>query len=195
LNRQEKLKLLKLFICFFKIGLFTFGGGFAMIPLMEKELVNKHHWVKKRDFVNSIALTQSVPGAIAFNLAVYFGHDVMGIIGSLVCVVAVALPSVLIILGIAVFFSTFSEMEIVQNIFKGIRPAVVALIIYAAINIGTHLKWDAALFLIVIAATSVSIVFSFNPVLLILVSFVIGTGKYLYDKAKKKKSNCDSCKK
>ncbi len=166
-----------------------------MIPLMEKELVNKHHWVKKRDFVNSIALTQSVPGAIAFNLAVYFGHDVMGIIGSLVCVVAVALPSVLIILGIAVFFSTFSEMEIVQNIFKGIRPAVVALIIYAAINIGTHLKWDAALFLIVIAATSVSIVFSFNPVLLILVSFVIGTGKYLYDKAKKKKSNCDSCKK
>ncbi|HPF16553.1 MAG TPA: chromate transporter [Thermotogota bacterium] len=195
MNRQEKLKLLKLFICFFKIGLFTFGGGFAMIPLMEKELVNKHHWVKKRDFVNSIALTQSVPGAIAFNLAVYFGHDVMGIIGSLVCVVAVALPSVLIILGIAVFFSTFSEMEIVQNIFKGIRPAVVALIIYAAINIGTHLKWDAALFLIVIAATSVSIVFSFNPVLLILVSFVIGTGKYLYDKAKKKKSNCDSCKK
>jgi len=195
MNSKEKLKLLKLFGCFFKIGLFTFGGGFAMIPLMEKELVNKHHWVKKRDFINSIALTQSVPGAIAFNLAVYFGHDVMGIVGSLVSVIAVALPSVLIILGIAMFFSTFSEIEIVQNIFKGIRPAVVALIIYAAINIATHLKWDVAMIVILIAATLVSILFSINPILLIMVSFAIGTIVFLYNKYyKKKKSDCNSCK-
>ena len=196
MRRKEKLKLLKLFICFFKIGLFTFGGGFAMIPLMEEELVNKHHWVKKKDFINSIALTQSVPGAIAFNLAVYFGHDVMGIIGAFVSVIAVALPSLLIILVIAMFFSAFNEVEIVQNIFKGIRPAVVALILYAALNIATHLKWNYYMLIVLISATVVSIVFSINPILLIVASFVMGTVMFIIKRRKKReKSNYGNSKK
>lgn len=192
MNKKEKLKLLKLFVCFFKIGLFTFGGGFAMIPLMEKELVNKHHWVKKRDFINSIALTQSVPGAIAFNLAIYFGHDVMGIIGAIVSVIAVALPSLFIILLIAIFFASFSEIELVQHIFKGIRPAVVALIMYAAINIATHLNWDYAMVIVLVLATIVSILFSINPILLITASFVFGISMFIIEKRRKgKKSNSD----
>jgi len=193
LNKKEKLKLLKLFVCFFKIGLFTFGGGFAMIPLIEKELVHKYHWVKKRDFINSIALTQSVPGAIAFNMAVYFGHEVMGILGAVVSVIAVALPSLFIILFIAVFFfSSFSEIEIVQNLFKGIRPAVVALIIYAALNIATHIKWNYAMLVVLISATVVSTVFSVNPILLIIGSFSIGTVMFMIKiRKKKKKTNCD----
>ena len=196
MKNKEKLKLLKLFICFFKIGLFTFGGGFAMIPLMEEELVYKHHWVKKRDFINSIALTQSVPGAIAFNLAVYFGHDTIGIIGALVSVIAVALPSLFIILSIAMFFSTFSEIEIVQNIFKGIRPAVVALIMYAALNIATHLKWNYYMLITLVSATFVSILFSINPIFLIIASFVIGTVMFIIKgRSKKKRSDCGSCKK
>ena len=196
MNKKEKLKLLKLFVCFFKIGLFTFGGGFAMIPLMEEELVHKHHWVKKRDFINSIALTQSVPGAIAFNLAVYFGHDVMGIIGAIVCVIAVALPSLFIILLIAIFFSTFSEIEIVQNIFKGIRPAVVALIMYAALNIATHLKWNLYMLITLGSAIFVSIFFSVNPIFLIIASFLIGTVMFIINgRSKKKNSDCGKCKK
>ncbi|MFP4460968.1 MAG: chromate transporter [Thermotogota bacterium] len=196
LKRKDKLKLLKLFVCFFKIGLFTFGGGFAMIPLMEEELVHKHHWVKKRDFINSIALTQSVPGAIAFNLAVYFGHDTLGFIGALVSVIAVALPSLFIILAIAMFFSTFSEIQIVQNIFKGIRPAVVALIMYAALNIAMHLKWNTSMLIILASATLVSILFSVNPIFLIIVSFVIGTMMFIIrGQRKKKKSDCENCKK
>jgi len=196
LKKKEKLKLLKLFVSFFKIGLFTFGGGFAMIPLVEEELVHKQHWVKKRDFINSIALTQSVPGAIAFNLAVYFGHDAMGIIGALVSVIAVALPSLFIILAIAMFFSAFSEIQIVQNIFKGIRPAVVALIMYAALNIATHLKWNISMLIILVSATVVSILFSVNPIFLIIVSFAIGTVMFIFrERSKKKKSDCRSCKK
>lgn len=196
MNKKEKLKLLKLFVCFFKIGLFTFGGGFAMIPLMEEELVHKHHWVKKRDFINSIALTQSVPGAIAFNLAVYFGHDVMGIIGAIVCVIAVALPSLFIILLIAIFFSTFSEIEIVQNIFKGIRPAVVALIMYAALNISTHLNWNLYMLITLGSAIFVSILFSVNPIFLITASFLIGTVMFIIKgRSKKKKSDSGKCKK
>ena len=167
-----------------------------MIPLMEEELVHKHHWVKKRDFINSIALTQSVPGAIAFNLAVYFGHDTMGIIGALVSVIAVALPSLFIIMIIAVFFSAFSEIEIVQNIFKGIRPAVVALIMYAALNIATHLKWNYYMLITLVSATFVSIVFSINPIFLILVSFAIGIVMFVIRKRTKwKKSDCGRCKK
>ena len=167
-----------------------------MIPLMEEELVHKHHWVKKRGFINSIALTQSVPGAIAFNLAVYFGHDVMGIIGAFVSVIAVALPSLLIILVIAMFFSAFNEVEIVQNIFKGIRPAVVALILYAALNIATHLKWNYYMLIVLISATVVSIVFSINPILLIVASFVMGTVMFIIKRRKKReKSNCGNCKK
>ncbi len=167
-----------------------------MIPLMEKELVDKHHWVKKRDFINSIALTQSVPGAIAFNLAVYFGHDVMGIIGAAVCVIAVALPSLLIILLIAIFFSTFSEIEIVQKIFKGIRPAVVALIMYAALNIATHLKWNLYMLITLGSAIFVSIFFSVNPIFLIIASFLIGTVMFIINgRSKKKNSDCGKCKK
>lgn len=158
-----------------------------MIPLMEKELVDKHHWVKKRDFINSIALTQSVPGAIAFNLSIYFGHEAMGFLGAFVSVVAVALPSLLIILAVAVFFTSFSEIEIVQNLFKGIRPAVVSLILYAALNIATHMKWHYVLLIIFSASVFVLVLFSINPIYLIIFAFGLGSLVYLQKKKHRKK--------
>src|SRR5690554_4856774 len=104
-NSQGRVyKLLKLFFTFFKLGLFTFGGGFAMIPLLEKEIVDKQEWVDKEKFIDAISVTQSVPGAVAINLSIFFGYNLLGVWGALMAAFAVVLPSFIIILIVAIFF-------------------------------------------------------------------------------------------
>lgn len=184
MNKSFK-KLLKIFVTFFKIGLFTFGGGFAMIPLMEKELVGRQEWIEKDKFIDSISITQSVPGAVAVNLAIFFGYNVSGFIGALVAAIAVALPSFAIILLIAIFFTSFSQYPLVQNIFKGIRPAVVGLIIYASIDLAKYVSWSPALLSTIIGVLIFGIILNANPIFLILA--VIGLGSMVYKKKQKKK--------
>ena len=113
---------------FFKIGLFTIGGGYAMVPLIEEEIVNKKQWIAKEDFIDLLAIAQSVPGVFAVNLSIFIGYKLRKFPGALAMALGTILPSFLIILGIALFFQRFKEYEAVENIFKGIRPAVVALI-------------------------------------------------------------------
>lgn len=170
---KEKSLLFKLFLMFFKIGLFTFGGGYAMIPVMEKELVDNHKWLKKEDFIDCISLTQAVPGPIAFNMSIYLGYEVEGFLGAFVSVIGVALPSVIIIVTIAAFFANFTEYEIIQNMFRGIRPAVVALIAYAAVNIARHLKWTWSMACIAVAALILNTFLGLNPIYLIIMSFAL----------------------
>lgn len=179
---KEKKLLIKLFMMFFKIGLFTFGGGYAMIPVMEKELVHRHHWLKKSDFIDCISLTQAVPGPIAFNMSIYLGYEVKGLRGAFVSVLGVAMPSVFIIMLVAVFFTNFTEYEIVQNMFKGIRPAVVALIVYAAVNIARHLKWTWSMVAIALAALFLKSFMGWNPIYLIIISFILSIVVYLLKK-------------
>ena len=116
------------FLSCFKIGSFTIGGGYAMIPLIEKEFVEQKKWISKDDFIDILALAQSAPGILAINVAIFIGYRLKGIRGSIITALGTALPSFLIILAIALFFNNFKENTAVQNIFKGIRPAVVALI-------------------------------------------------------------------
>ena len=116
------------FKTFFKIGAFTLGGGYAMIPIIESEVVRKKEWINKDEFVDLIAVAQSCPGVFAINLSTYIGYKLKGTKGAICTSVATALPSFLIILCIAMFFSRFQDNAIVESIFKGIRPAVVDLI-------------------------------------------------------------------
>ena len=116
------------FLSCFKIGSFTIGGGYAMIPLIEKEFVEQKKWISKDDFIDILALAQSAPGILAINVAIFIGYRLKGIRGSIITALGTALPSFLIILAIALFFTNFKDNTAVQNIFKGIRPAVVALI-------------------------------------------------------------------
>ena len=116
------------FLSCFKIGSFTIGGGYAMIPLIEKEFVEQKKWISKDDFIDILALAQSAPGILAINVAIFIGYRLKGIRGSIITALGTALPSFLIILAIALFFCNFKDNTAVQNIFKGIRPAVVALI-------------------------------------------------------------------
>lgn len=120
---------LKLFISFFKIGAFTFGGGWAMIPLIEREVVDKQNWIKQEDFVDALAIAQSLPGVLAVNISILIGNKLRGLKGCLMATLGTILPSFLIILAIAIWFVQTYDNPVVERIFKGIRPAVVALIV------------------------------------------------------------------
>lgn len=120
---------LKLFISFFKIGAFTFGGGWAMIPLIEREVVDKQNWIKREDFVDALAIAQSLPGVLAVNISILIGNKLRGLKGCLMATLDTILPSFLIILAIAIWFVQTYDNPVVERIFKGIRPAVVALIV------------------------------------------------------------------
>ena len=120
---------LKLFISFFKIGAFTFGGGWAMIPLIEREVVDKQNWIKREDFVDALAIAQSLPGVLAVNISILIGNKLRGLKGCLTATLGTILPPFLIILAIAIWFVQTYDNPVVERIFKGIRPAVVALIV------------------------------------------------------------------
>ena len=128
----EEMKYLILFLTFAKIGMFTIGGGYAMIPLIEREIVNKK-WMTKNDFMEMFALTQSLPGVFAVNISIFVGY-------SLVCALATILPSFVIMMLIAMFFARFQDNQTMIRIFNGIRPAVVALIVFPCISAVRALK-------------------------------------------------------
>lgn len=117
-----------MFTSFVRIGSFTIGGGYAMIPLIQKEVVESKKWMDAHEFIDMLAMAQSAPGVIAINTAIFIGYKMKGIKGSLVTTLGSALPSFLIILAVAMVFTNFRDNLVVERIFKGIRPAVVALI-------------------------------------------------------------------
>lgn len=131
-----------LFLTFVKIGMFTIGGGYAMIPLIEREVISKG-WLGKQDFMDLFAVTQSIPGIFAVNISIFVGYKLKKLSGSIVCALGTILPSFVIILAIALFFNHFQDNIWVIKTFNGIRPAVVALILVPCINAARslHLKW------------------------------------------------------
>ena len=177
MNKNIK-RLLKMFLTFFKIGLFTFGGGLAMIPIMEKEFVDKQGWVDKEKFVNAVSITQTVPGAVAINMSIFFGYNIAGLAGALVAALGIALPSFLVILTIALVFRNFNDYLIVQNILKGIRPAVVALIIYAGLDLAKYIDWDLPLAITTTLVLIIALSFAVNPAFLILMAIIFGSISY-----------------
>ena len=118
----------QMFITFVRIGAFTIGGGYAMIPLIQREVVQVRKWMSPKEFIDMLALAQSAPGVIAINTAIFIGYKLKGVRGSIVTALGCALPSFFIILLIAMVFTNFKDSPVVERIFKGIRPAVVALI-------------------------------------------------------------------
>lgn len=125
--RERKL-LWQLFTTMLKIGLFTFGGGYAMIPLFEEELVMKNGWIERKEFVDLIAIAESTPGPIAINSATYIGYRLWGVWGSVVATVAICIPSFVIIYAISLFFDAFLTISYVGYAFRGIQVCVIYLI-------------------------------------------------------------------
>lgn len=177
-----------MFITFFKIGLFTFGGGLAMIPIFEKEFVDNQGWIEKDKLVNAISITQTVPGSVAINMSIFFGYNIAGFAGAVVAAVGVALPSFLVILTIALLFRNFNDYLIIQNILKGIRPAVVGLIIYAGFDLSKYIDWTPSLTATISFVIVLGLVFAVNPAFLILMAIIFGTISHKKDLFKKFKN-------
>ena len=155
---MTKSHLSSFFSCFAKIGAFTIGGGYAMIPIIQKEVVDKRGWISEEDFMDVLAISQSAPGILAVNISIFLGHKLRGTRGSIVATLGSTLPSFTIILLIAMFFAGYQDNPTVIKIFKGIRPAVVALIAVPMINMAKKAKlniYTGAL----AAATSLLIIF------------------------------------
>ncbi|POZ93575.1 chromate transporter [Petrotoga halophila] len=167
--------LLKMFITFFKIGLFTFGGGYAMIPLMEKEVVENKKWVEKDKFTDTVSLTQTIPGAVAINLSILVGYNIRGVLGSVISTIGVSLPSFIIILVIAFTLTKTAGLSVLQSAFEGIRPAIAALIVYAGISLSKSVKWSIPLVLLTAGAFVAIGAFKINPIYIIVIAFIIGS--------------------
>jgi len=182
--------LWELFITFFKIGAFTFGGGWAMISIIEREIVDKHKWLPREDFLDLLAIAQSLPGILAVNIASVIGDNIRKTRGAVTAALGSILPSFLIILFIAMFLTpdTIKDNHVISSVFMGIRPAVVALIIAPVINAAkaAKLNWITVWIPVVVALMiSVGPGFTSNPILYIIVG---GVGGWLYSLYQSKKS-------
>ena len=135
--------ILKLFFTMFKVGLFTFGGGYAMIAVLEHEFVEKNGWIEKDEFYNMLAVAESTPGPIAINSSTFIGYRLAGVLGSVFATIAMCLPSLIIIYLISLFFDAFLSITIVAYAFKGIQACVCYLILSAGIKIVKKLKKNA----------------------------------------------------
>ena len=162
-----------LFWTYLKIGTFTLGGGYAMLPLIQREVVDRKGWIDEEEFLNMIALAQAAPGLIAVNSAIFIGWRIGGWRGVAGAVLGAVLPSFLIILAIAMVFSEWKELPAVEAAFKGIRPAVVALIAAPLVKLAksARISWLTAL--IPITATLLIWLGHINPVWVILATIVI----------------------
>lgn len=184
----------QLFATFFKIGAFTFGGGWAMISIIEREIVDRHKWIPKDEFLDLLAVAQSMPGILAVNISVSVGDTVKGKRGSACAALGTILPSFLMILAIAIFLTPemISTNPVVSAIFKGIRPAVVALIIAPVLTTAkaAKLNWKTAFIPVVVALTIWSkIPVISNPILWIVVGGV--GGWFVFTRALKRRPNAE----
>ena len=139
-----KRKALGLFATFFKIGAFTFGGGYAMIPLIQREIVDKKQWATNEDLLDIIAIAESTPGPIAVNAATFIGSKIDGFFGALFATLGVVLPSFLIILAIARCYKKFKSSKIVAGLMSGLKPAVIGLIAAAVLTVGKTVFLNSA---------------------------------------------------
>ena len=165
------------FKTFFKIGIFTLGGGYAMIPLIEAEVVDKHKWISKEEFLDLIAISQSFPGVFAINISTFIGYKLKKTNGAISCALGTALPSFLIILIIAMFFHQFQDNPIVASIFRGIRPAVVALIAVPTFKLAKSAQLTWATIWIPVACALLIWALGVSPIFIILAA---GIGGWLY---------------
>lgn len=166
--------LFKLFLSFFKIGAFTFGGGYAMIPLIEREVIERRNWIVREEFVDLLTLAQSAPGPISLNTAVFVGYKLRGYRGAVASILGAALPSFLIILLVALFFQGIRSNALVEAAFKGMRPAVVALILYPVISLARGMKPTG--YVVLVAAAMLIHLTGCSPILLLLAAALCGVG-------------------
>lgn len=189
---QEVKSLGTLFFTFFKIGLFTFGGGYAMIALLEEEFIQRCKWLDKDEFLDMTAIAESTPGPVAINSATYLGYKLAKVPGAATATVAVCLPSFLIIYAISLFFEQFTQLTVIANAFKGIQVCVIYLIFSAGVRMLKALDKSpfatgvlAAVMLVMVGLSLAGV--SVSSILLILLSGAAGVAAWLIGRRKEGK--------
>ena len=189
---QEVKSLETLFFTFFKIGLFTFGGGYAMIALLEEEFIQRRKWLGKDEFLDMTAIAESTPGPVAINSATYLGYKLAKVPGAATATVAVCLPSFLIIYAISLFFEQFTQLTVIANAFKGIQVCVIYLIFSAGVRMLKALDKSpfatgvlAAVMLVMVGLSLAGV--SVSSILLILLSGAAGVAAWLIGRRKEGK--------
>ena len=189
---QEVKSLGTLFFTFFKIGLFTFGGGYAMIALLEEEFIQRRKWLDKDEFLDMTAIAESTPGPVAINSATYLGYKLAKVPGAATATVAVCLPSFLIIYAISLFFEQFTQLTVIANSFKGIQVCVIYLIFSAGVRMLKALDKSpfatgvlAAVMLVMVGLSLAGV--SVSSILLILLSGAAGVAAWLIGRRKEGK--------
>lgn len=165
------------FKTFFRIGMFTLGGGYAMIPIIQNEIVERHKWMSEDEFLDVLAIAQSCPGVFAINISIFIGYKLRKIKGAVCTCLGTALPSFIIILFIAMFFHSFKDNKIIEAMFRGIRPAVVALIAVPTFNLAKRARITLTNCWFPIACAMAIWAVGVSPVLIILIA---GTAGYIY---------------
>lgn len=170
---------LNLFISFFKIGAFTFGGGYAMISMVKNTLVDQKKWMDEKDFWDSIALSQALPGVFAINMALYTGYKINGKTGATAAALGAMLPSLIIIAIIASYFADMNDYPVVKKVFSGIRPCVVALILAPGLSMLKKAKITPKTVWLPIATCLLICFLGVSPIYVIIGAIVLGTIKQL----------------
>ena len=191
---KKTKEYLSLFLTMLKIGLFTFGGGYAMIALLENEFVAKKKWIEKDEFLDVAAIAESTPGPIAINAATYIGYKNTGIIGSMIAALGICIPSFVIIHAISLFFDAFLSLTLVAYAFKGIQICVVYLILTAGLKMLKQMKKTVFNMIIISITLICMVVFSlfavkFSTIFYILISGICGVAVYLLGKIRREKKH------
>jgi len=167
-------RILKLLITFLKIGAFTFGGGYAMIPVIQREIAEKNKWITEDDILNIIAIAESTPGPIAINSATFVGYQVAGVLGAAAATFGVVFPAFMIIYIISFFLRQFEELKIIKYAFVGIRAGVLSLLINALISMGKKCPKNLMSYIIVAVSFAVVAIFDVNVFFVIIGCAVTG---------------------
>ena len=172
--KADAKKLLSLFWTFFTIGAFTFGGGYAMIPLIQREMAEKKGWISEKDILDIVAISESTPGPISVNSATFVGYQVGGVMGSFLATLGVVLPSFIIILAVSFVLKQFEQIRAVKYAFWGIRAGVLALIIKGFISMYKQCPKNIFSYIIAFLAFAASAIFSFNVLIIIVSAAAVG---------------------
>ena len=172
---------LNLFFVFFKVGLFSFGGGYAILPLMQHEVVDINKWISFKEFMDIVAVSQITPGPISINLATHVGYRIGGTLGSTIATTSVVLPSIIIVSLIVIFLKRFSKLPVVQRIFKSLRVTIVGLILAAGIVLFVKENFiDYKSYIIFTSVLIGGLVFKIGSITLIILSGVAGAILYYF---------------
>ena len=172
-------ELLDLFFTFARIGGLTFGGGYAMLPMLQKEVVERRGWATNEELMDYYAIGQCTPGIIAVNTATFIGNKTRGVVGGIVATLGVVFPSLVIIIIIAAFISNFADLAVVKNAFAGIRVCVFVLILNAVVKLGKSSIKDAVTLGIFLLVLIGSLLLDVSPIIFVLIAAVAGIAAHL----------------